>query len=320
MDFGPTMTSTLRFFRQIGVPITDPLGMVGDLPVGGTITLGEPFIGGSSDDWFRSDYLVLWGFNPSVTRIPDAHYLAEARYRGGRVVAIAPDLSPSAVQSDLWLPVRPGSDAALALAACHVVIEENLYRADYLCEQTDLPFLVRSDTGRFLREEDLRQGGASNLLYLWDSKLGEPVPAPGVFFLSRSSSGSRSFRSFLRSMSPKSKSPKLMNTSSFGLLASASAISIWLTSRLISISWSSSAVVLLVPNSCARVTNVRHIYALERAVACLRRADSLVEEGAPCELIGAELTDATAALGETTGETTSEDVIRHIFDRFCVGK
>ena len=70
----------------------------------------------------------------------------------------------------------------------------------------------------------------------------------------------------------------------------------------------------------ARVTNVRHIDALERAVACLRRADSLVEEGAPCELIGAELTDATAALGETTGETTSEDVIRHIFDRFCVGK
>jgi DMSO reductase family type II enzyme molybdopterin subunit len=147
--------------------------------VGGTITLGEPFIGGSSDDWFRSDYLVLWGFNPSVTRIPDAHYLAEARYRGGRVVAIAPDLSPSAVQSDLWLPVRPGSDAALALAACHVVIEENLYRADYLCEQTDLPFLVRSDTGRFLRESDVVEGGRDGVFALWDQTRHGLVWAPG---------------------------------------------------------------------------------------------------------------------------------------------
>jgi len=179
LDFGPTTIGTLRFFRQIGVPITDPMGMVGDLPVGGTITLGEPFVGGSSDDWFRSDYLVLWGFNPSVTRIPDAHYLTEARYRGGRVVTIAPDLNQSAAQSDLWLPVRPGSDAALALAACHVVLEEELYAADYLREQTDLPFLVRSDSGRFLRESDAVEGGRDDVFAMWDQDRHEIVWAPG---------------------------------------------------------------------------------------------------------------------------------------------
>ncbi len=45
------------------------------------------------------------------------------------------------------------------LAACQVVVEEQLYPADYLVEQTDLPFLVRSDTARFLRESDVVEGG-----------------------------------------------------------------------------------------------------------------------------------------------------------------
>jgi tRNA modification GTPase len=48
--------------------------------------------------------------------------------------------------------------------------------------------------------------------------------------------------------------------------------------------------------------------------------DTLLDEGAPFELVGAELADATAALGEITGETTPEDVLQHIFERFCVGK
>ncbi|MBI5506002.1 MAG: molybdopterin-dependent oxidoreductase, partial [Deltaproteobacteria bacterium] len=168
LDYGPTMTSALRFFRQIGAPVTDATPMVGDLPVGGTITFGDPFIGGSSDDWFRSDYLVLWAFNPSTTRIPDAHFLNEARYRGARVVSIAPDFNQSAIHADLWMGVRPGTDAALALAACHVVVEEGLYRTDYVCEQTDLPFLVRDDTHRFVRQSDVMAGGSDTIFAIWD--------------------------------------------------------------------------------------------------------------------------------------------------------
>jgi len=179
LDFGATFASYARFFRQIGGPITDSTAMVGDLPVGATITLGEAMAGGSSDDWFRSDYLVLWGFNPSVTRIPDAHFLNEARYRGARVVAVAPDLNQSAVHADLWLPVRPGSDAALALAACHVVVEEGLHAADYLCEQTDLPLLVLSASGRFLRASDVSEGGSDERFALWDEVRGGLVWAPG---------------------------------------------------------------------------------------------------------------------------------------------
>jgi len=179
-DFGPNTAAALRFFGQIGAPITDAAAQTGDLAVGGTITLGLPTTDGSSDDWFRSDYLVLWGFNPVASRIPDAHYAHEARYRGGRVVAIAPDYNQSAVHADLWISPRPGTDAALALAACQVVIEEDLFPADYLCEQTDLPFLVRSDTRRFLRESDVIEGGAEDRFALWDAAKGRLVWAPGT--------------------------------------------------------------------------------------------------------------------------------------------
>ena len=167
-DFGTTLASTLRFFRQIGVPITDPTAHTGDLSVGAVITLGAGFIGGSSDDWFRSKYIVIWSFNPAVTRIPDAHFLYEARYRGAQIVTIAPDYNQTAIHGDLWIAPRVGTDAALALAACQVVIEENLYHADYIREQTDLPFLVRDDTRRYLRECDVVKGGGDAVFAVWD--------------------------------------------------------------------------------------------------------------------------------------------------------
>jgi len=69
-----------------------------------------------------------------------------------------------------------------------------------------------------------------------------------------------------------------------------------------------------------RVSNVRHADALRRVRNSLSRAHELAEAGRPHELTASELAAATAALGEITGETTAEDVLRHIFDRFCIGK
>jgi DMSO reductase family type II enzyme molybdopterin subunit len=178
--FSAGWAGTMRFFRQIGAPVIDSFGQVGDLPTGSTITYGLPLIGGSADNWFQSRYLVLWEFNPIYTRIPYAHFLTEARYRGATVVTIAPDYNASAIHADLWLPVRPGTDTALALAACHVIVAERLYNADYIREQTDLPFLVRSDTHRFLREADVKAGGGEDRFACWDEAKKAPVWVPGT--------------------------------------------------------------------------------------------------------------------------------------------
>ena len=73
----------------------------------------------------------------------------------------------------------------------------------------------------------------------------------------------------------------------------------------------------------AAVTNVRHAALLERAQRAIRRAGDAVEApGEPVaeEFVLTDLQEARAALEEVTGKRTSEDLLRHIFSRFCIGK
>ena len=77
------------------------------------------------------------------------------------------------------------------------------------------------------------------------------------------------------------------------------------------------------PRDPAAVTNVRHAALLERAQAALQQAlDGLEHAGGPVaeEFVLSDLHDARAALEEITGKRTSDDVLKHIFSRFCVGK
>jgi len=180
MDYGPHTAAPLRLFKLLGAPMTDSMAMIGDIAFGGTITLGTPHVGGSSDDWFRSKLIVLWAFNPVTTRIPDAHFLTEARYGGARVINIAPDYSPSTIHTDGWLNPKPGTDAALALAAVQVILAEGLHDESYIRSQTDLPLLVRVDNGRFLRGVDVHKGGSEESFYAWDPDARSIVEAPGA--------------------------------------------------------------------------------------------------------------------------------------------
>jgi DMSO reductase family type II enzyme molybdopterin subunit len=122
--------------------------------------------------------VLIWFANPAYNRIPHQHYIAEARYKGAEVVTIAPDFSPSAIHGDWYVPVRPGTDAALALAMAHVVIDEHLYDETFVREQTDLPLLVRTDTRMYLRQADMQHGGRDDQFYVFDQKARRPVEAP----------------------------------------------------------------------------------------------------------------------------------------------
>ena len=77
------------------------------------------------------------------------------------------------------------------------------------------------------------------------------------------------------------------------------------------------------PRDPAAVTNVRHAALLDRACECLRRASAALDDpngAAPEEFVLTDLHDARAALEEITGKRTSDDVLKHIFSRFCIGK
>jgi len=177
--YGPETAGELRFTEAVGATVLDSWSGVGDMPMGAVQTWGMYNCEGTSDDWFRSDYIIVWVGNPVYTRIPDVHFMHEARYRGAKLVVIAPDYSATAVHADLWINVKPETDAALGLSAAQVIVEEGLYDAAYVREQTDLPVLVRQDTGRFLRQSDLRRGGKDDQFYFWDQAGDRLAKVPG---------------------------------------------------------------------------------------------------------------------------------------------
>ncbi len=178
-DYGPDSAAEMRWCAALGCTQIDSWAGVGDMPNGLVQTWGMYNADGTTDDWFLSDYIVLWVANPVYTRIPDIHFVHEARYRGAKLVIISPDFSASTVHADLWINIEHESDAAFGLAAANVIFEEKLYDDESVREQTDMPFLVRDDTGRYLREADLKNGGKEDLFYIWDEKTDAMVEAPG---------------------------------------------------------------------------------------------------------------------------------------------
>jgi DMSO reductase family type II enzyme molybdopterin subunit len=178
------VSAAQRFINLIGGVTTDFDASTNDVASGLCETFGKFNAVSETADWFNSEVILIWHMNPVYTRIPHYHFIAEARYHGAEVVTIAPDYSPSAIHADLFIPVRPGTDAALNLAICQTILEEDLMDRRFVQEQTDLPLLVRADTGRFLRATDLAAGeredpeAREDQFYWWDALGDRLVPAP----------------------------------------------------------------------------------------------------------------------------------------------
>jgi DMSO reductase family type II enzyme molybdopterin subunit len=164
--------------NRLGAVTTDVQSEINDFNPGLYITFGRFDPVASNDDWFHSEQLIIWANNPAYSAIPFYHYIAEARYNGSEVVTIAPDYSPSAIHGDYFVPVRIGSDAALALSMCRVIVDEGLVNESFVREQTDLGLLVRTDDGRFLRQCDLEEGGSDSVFTCFDTRGGKIAEAP----------------------------------------------------------------------------------------------------------------------------------------------
>ncbi|MBE3590516.1 MAG: nitrate reductase subunit alpha, partial [Firmicutes bacterium] len=161
--------SGARFLSLLGGVVVSFYDWYCDLPIASPQVWGEQTDVPESADWYNSGYVIVWGSNIPMTRTPDAHFLAEVRYRGARIVNVSPDYAESTKFADEWLPVAPGTDGALGMAMTHVILKEfyadrqEPYFQEYAKQYTDLPFLVvlrpLEDGGyaadRFLRASDL---------------------------------------------------------------------------------------------------------------------------------------------------------------------
>ncbi|MCZ7526748.1 MAG: molybdopterin-dependent oxidoreductase [Acidimicrobiia bacterium] len=175
-EIGAGVMAVDRFLGLLGGTITDLNGSINDFAPGHHLVFGKFFPWQDEAELFNSDVLVFWHVNPAYTTIPFFHFFSEARYKGTELVLFAPDVSPSHSHVDYHVPVRWGTDAAVALAMCQVVVEEGLVDEDFVRTQTDLSLLVRSDTQRFLRRSDLVEGGRDDQFFHLDPDRG-PVEA-----------------------------------------------------------------------------------------------------------------------------------------------
>ncbi|MET9365136.1 nitrate reductase subunit alpha [Streptomyces sp. NPDC006632] len=161
-----------RYHSLIGAPMLSFYDWYADLPIASPQVFGDQTDVPESGDWWDAAYLMLWGSNVPVTRTPDAHWMAEARYRGQKVVVVSPDYADATKFADEWLHPHPGTDGALAMAMGHVILSEFFvkrrvpYFVDYVRQFTDLPFLVevtaredgRNVAGKFVTAADLGLG------------------------------------------------------------------------------------------------------------------------------------------------------------------
>jgi DMSO reductase family type II enzyme molybdopterin subunit len=164
----PEMAATTaceRLVGLLGATSTDVNGALADFAPGLHLTIGHSHVYQDEPSFFLADTILIWHANPVYTYVPFYHYLPEARYRGAQVVIISPDVSPSHMHTDVHMPVNPGSDPALALAMCQVIVDEGLVDERFVREQTDLALLERTDTRRFLRACDLDPEGRDDQFF-----------------------------------------------------------------------------------------------------------------------------------------------------------
>lgn len=179
--------SVLRFSTQLGANRIYPSSYLGDMFSGAAIAYGEGNLGCTWDFLYNVDVSVHWGGNPSVSRIPDAHYVWEGKYNGAKVIVITPEFNATAKSADLWIPIKAGSDNILAMSVINVILNEKLFKPHFVKTFTDLPFLVDVETQKMIRRSDMEEAHDEEQehtfeeeFYCWNLTDGKPALMPGT--------------------------------------------------------------------------------------------------------------------------------------------
>ncbi|HEX8978834.1 MAG TPA: nitrate reductase subunit alpha [Parasulfuritortus sp.] len=153
-----------RYLSLIGAACGSFYDWYCDLPVASPQTWGEQTDVPESADWYNSTYIIIAGANLPMTRTPDAHFAIETRYKGTKIVSMAPDYAEFCKFADLWMPVRQGTDSAAFMAMGHVALKEfyiqkeTSYFQEYARKYTDLPMqvMLRKQGEGFFTDRNLR--------------------------------------------------------------------------------------------------------------------------------------------------------------------
>ena len=165
-----------RFANAWGSSVFEAKGPFADggHPAANLMVLGDSGQMHHPRDHANARMLILWGWNPAVTYMRQMKDILDARDRGAKLVVVSPMYTHTVAKADQWIPVRVGTDGALALGMINVIIEQGLHDQDYISKYTVGPLLVREDNKTFLREKDVFEG-TSDKTMVFDQKSGSAV-------------------------------------------------------------------------------------------------------------------------------------------------
>jgi len=139
--------------------------------------LTQGFFGYRDYDLDHTECLVAWGTDPLASNrmVPNAiHRFGEILARG-KVIAVDPRLSNAAAKAHEWLPLKPGTDGALAGAIAHVLLTEGLWNKEFVGNFTDGKNLFVA--GKAVDETSFAEKETHGLVKWWNIELKDRTPA-----------------------------------------------------------------------------------------------------------------------------------------------
>ena len=124
-----------RFFHTLGASKLDRTICSSAGGAGMRMTVGGN-IGADAESMPDCDLVLLWGTNTLTSNPHLWPFVLQARENGARIVCIDPIRTRTAQQCDEWIPIRPGTDAALALGIMHVLFRDGLEDSDFIEKHT----------------------------------------------------------------------------------------------------------------------------------------------------------------------------------------
>ncbi|MGI6217051.1 MAG: molybdopterin-dependent oxidoreductase, partial [Coriobacteriales bacterium] len=117
-----------------------------------------------------NNLIIIWGGNPLGYTRPAAttRLLLDAQERGAKIIHISNLFDVSSARADEWIPVKSGTDAALAMGMANVLIRDGLVDREFLLKRTAAAYLVRCDTGKYLRAKDIDPDADEDMFVIAD--------------------------------------------------------------------------------------------------------------------------------------------------------